>query len=358
MIILLFIVGIAAGAIAAYAMLRRKNDSQPLETALKDMVQRMDGFKDAIANRLSQEVTALRQDMSSQRQELATHLGTNRQALERSGEAVHKQMLEFTAGVTQMSGALKEVKESMKEVASFQDILRTPKLRGQWGEASLEHLLKEFFPQEFYECQKYFKSGEAVDAVLKIPDGKLLPIDSKFPLENFQRMISAEGDADKLKFRKMFLDDAKREIDSVSSKYILPSEGTTDFALLFIPAESVYYEIVNNIKDADVGEYARKKHILLVSPNTFYLTLQILQKWLKDVRVSQQTQEILKRLARIMQDAEKLQDDFRKLGTHLTNAHGSYETSEKRLALMIDRTQRLMGAEETPPVLEEAVRPD
>lgn len=337
-ILLIILVGVIA-SLATFFFARRNTGGGEVKKELNDLMARMDGFKDSLGSRFSQEVGSIRQEM-------ATHLGTNREALERSGQAVHKQMLEFTAGITQMSGALREVKDSMKEVASFQDILRTPKLRGQWGEASLEHLLQEFFPQEFYERQKYFKSGEAVDAVLKIPDGKLLPIDSKFPLENFQRMISAEDEIEKIKFKKLFLDDARREIDSVSSKYILPSEGTTDFALLYIPAESVYYEIVNNTKETDLNEYARKKRLLLVSPNTFYLTLQILQTWLRDVRVSRETKDILKRLSRIMQDAEKLQEDFRKLGGHLTNAKGSYDTTEKRLSLMVDRTQHLLGNEE------------
>lgn len=348
-VIVIVIVAIGLTAAATYIVSRRKNTGA-IDQELKDLMQKIDGFKDALGNRFSQEVHAIRQDM-------ATHLGQNREALERSGANVHKQMLDFTAGITQMSGALREVKDSMKEVASFQDILRTPKLRGQWGEASLEHLLQEFFPPEFYERQKYFKSGEAVDAVLKIPDGKLLPIDSKFPLENFQRIVQSEDEVEKIKFKKLFLDDARREIDSVSSKYILPAEGTTDFALLFIPAESVYYEIVNNTKETDLNEYARKKRILLVSPNTFYLTLQILQTWLRDVRVSRETKDILKRLSRIMQDAEKLQEDFRKLGGHLTNAKGSYDTTEKRLSLMVDRTQHLIGGEEAG-MLEEVKKSD
>ncbi|MDO8558160.1 MAG: DNA recombination protein RmuC [bacterium] len=343
-VILLVVLAVAAGSLASYFLSRRKPAVDAAQE-LKDLLQRMEGFKDALGSRFSQEVNAIRQEM-------ATHLGSNREALERSGQAVHKQMLEFTAGITQMSGALQEVRGSMKEISSFQDILKTPKLRGQWGEAALKHLLDEVFPKESFEEQHYFKSGEAVDAVIKTPDGKLLPIDSKFPLENFQRYMRAETEAEKAASKKLFLEDAKREIDSVSAKYVLPAEGTTDFALLFIPAESVYYEIVNNFKDVDMSEYARKKKILLVSPNTFYLTLQILSRWWKDVRVSRQTQEIQKRLARVLQDAAKLEEDFRKLGGHLTNARGAYETTEKRLSLMVDRTQRIVEGEEKEGLLE------
>ncbi|MDP3963494.1 MAG: DNA recombination protein RmuC [bacterium] len=338
MVIGIVIVAMGA-AIAAMFFIMRPKQGGVVENELKELLQRMDQFKDGMQSRFSEELHRMRQEM-------ATHLGGNREALERSGHALQKQMLEFTSGITQMSGALQEVRGSVKEISSFQDILKTPKLRGQWGEAVLKHLLEEAFPKESFEEQHYFKSGEAVDAVLKTPDGKLLPIDSKFPLENFQRYMQAGTEAEKNAAKKLFLEDARREIDAVSAKYILPAEGTTDFALLFIPAESVYYEIVNNFKDVDMSEYARKKKILLVSPNTLYLHLQIIQRWLKDVRVSHQTKEILKRLARIMQDSQKLQDDFRKLGGHLTNARGSYDTTEKRLALIVDRSERLLGSEE------------
>lgn len=335
------LIGAAIGLLVTL-LLWRLRAGVPSQDALRDLPYRLEDFKDRLSDRFSQELHVMRQ-------ELATHLTGHRDTMERSQQNMQRQMIDFTAGFTEVVQKLQRVEGSMREVASFQDVLRTPKLRGRWGEASLEHLLQEYFPPTLYERQKSFSSGEMVDAVLKLPDGRLLPIDSKFPLENFQRMIGAESEEVRARFQKLFLDDVRREIDDVAAKYIAPQEGTTQLALVFIPAESVYYEIVNNVKDFDVSEYARKRNVLLVSPNTFYLTLQVLLSWLRDVRVSQETKEIVKRLRRVIQDAQLLQDDFRKLGAHLANARSSFEGSERRLTLMTDRALRLIDAPGGPP---------
>ncbi len=225
----------------------------------------------------------------------------------------------------------------MKSVSSFQDIFKAPKLRGIWGEASLEAALNQYFPKERYEIQHYFKSGEAVDAVLKLPNNLLLPIDSKFNWENFEKMVNAETEINKDMYRKQFLSDVKKKIDEIATKYILPSENTTDMALMYVPAETVYYEIINQIKEVDIPSYARSKKVVLISPNTFMLSVSSISHWFRDVQITKQTQEIIKRLGRIVTDSSKLSDSFSKLGKHLTNAQSSFEDSEKRLSLMTDR---------------------
>lgn len=260
--------------------------------------------------------------------------------------AMSEQIFSFTKEATQIREDLKQVQERVKDVSSFQDIFKSPKLRGQWGEASLEHILSQHFPRELYKIQHLFSSGEQVDAVLKLPNGRVLPIDAKFPAENFGKMIEAGGE-DRDYFQKKFVEDVKMKINEITQKYILPSEGTVDFALMYIPAEAVYYEIVNNVgKEFDLANYAWSKKIILTSPNTIYLTLRTVEHWFKDTQVSRQTQEILKRLSKIHQDAEKLMNDFRKLGSHLRNAVSSYDSSEKRLGLFSDRVERLLETKE------------
>lgn len=263
-----------------------------------------------------------------------------------SVKAVYEQISYFTKEATQIREDLKKVQESVKDVSSFQEIFRAPKLRGQWGEASLEHILSQHFPQELYKIQYLFSSGEQVDAVLKLPNGRILPIDSKFPSENFTKMIECRSEDDKYACQKKFIEDVKARINEITSKYIVPSEGTTDFALMYIPAEAIYYEVVNNIgKDFDLNNYAWSKKVILTSPNTIYLTLRTIEHWFKDTQISKQTQNILKRLNRIRQDSERLADDFRKLGSHLRNALSAYDNSEKRLSLFSDRVESLL---ETP----------
>lgn len=266
-----------------------------------------------------------------------------------ASKAMYDQISSFTKESTKIREDLKQVQESVKDVSSFQEIFKSPKLRGQWGEASLEHILSQHFPSELYKIQYLFSSGEQVDAVLKLPNSKVLPIDSKFPSENFGKMIESSNDLEKNGFQKRFIEDVKNRINEIATKYILPSEGTVDFALMYIPAEAVYYEIVNNVgREFDLTNYAWSKKVILTSPNTIYLTLRTVEHWFKDTQVSRQTQEILKRLNKVHQDAGKLMNDFRKLGSHLRNAVSSYDNSEKRLNLFSDKVAGLLEAKETP----------
>ncbi len=258
-----------------------------------------------------------------------------------TSQEMHKQISSFTKEATQIREDLKQVQERVKDVSSFQEIFKAPKLRGQWGEASLEHILSQHFPAELYKKQYLFSSGEQVDAALKLPDGKILPIDAKFPSENFIKMVEGTGN-EKNAFQKRFIEDIKGHIDKIASKYIIPAESTVEFALMYIPAEAIYYEIVNNIgREFDLAGYAMGKKVVITSPNTIYLTLRTVEHWFKDTQISRQTQEILKRLDRVQQDASKLMNDFRKLGSHLRNAVSSYDSSEKRLSIFSDKVERL-----------------
>lgn len=260
-----------------------------------------------------------------------------------TSRTLHEQIRSFTKETTHIRENLREVQEAVKDVSSFQEIFKSPKLKGQWGEASLEHILAQHFPRELYTAQHLFSSGEQVDAVLKLPNGMILPIDSKFPSENFDKMVNAANETEKNFYKKGFLEDVKVQVQSMAQKYIVPAEGTTDFAIMYIPAEAVYYEIINNIsKEVDVAGYAWSKRVILASPNTLYLALRTIEHWFRDSQISTKTQDILRKLGRISQDAEKLMDDFRKLGSHIRNASSAYDVSEKRLSLFGDRVEKLI----------------
>ncbi|MEK7506952.1 MAG: DNA recombination protein RmuC [Patescibacteria group bacterium] len=321
---------IGAGATIVLVWLWRfKKDGQPDQSVLLN--QRLDGM-----------VAAVNQSLRDTIKLVSEQLEQNRQSAERASQTVHKQVEGFTTGLTRLTENLKQVHESVKDVSSFQDIFKSPKLRGIWGEASLEASLGQYFSKDSYTLQHYFSSGEAVDAVLKLPNGLLLPIDSKFNWENFEKMVNADNDLAREQHKKTFFSDVKKKIDEIAAKYILPSESTTDFALMYVPAETVYYEVINNIKEADVPAYARNKKVFLVSPNTFGLSISAIMHWLKDVQLSRQTKEIMKRLERIAVDGRKLGDDFRKLGNYISNAQGAFESSDKRLGLMLDRVENVI----------------
>lgn len=263
-----------------------------------------------------------------------------------TSQAMHRQISSFTKETTEMKKQLEQVQAAMKDISSFQEIFRTPKLRGEWGEANLGHILSEYFPKELCLPNYQFSSGAQVEFALKLPNKKILPIDAKFFSDNFEKMKEAAGEQERAAFQKKLIHDIKLKIEEISSKYILPSENTVDFALMFVPAEAIFYEIMFNLKEEDVANYARSKKVILCSPNTIYLTLRTIVDWFRDTQISRQTQEILKRLNKIQQDSEKLMDDFRKLGSHLRNATAAYDSSEKRLSLFSDKVGRLLEEEE------------
>ncbi len=257
-----------------------------------------------------------------------------------TSKSVSDQVSSFIRETASIKNEMSAMQETVKSISSFQEFFRSPKVRGEWGEASLKHLLQEYFPEDLYETQHRFSSGEKVDSVLKLPDGKLLPIDAKFPFDNFRKMIELEGEERKA-CRKKFLDDVKKRVKEISEKYILPSENTVDFAVMYVPAEAVYYEI-NMSSDSDIAEFARSKKVILSSPNTFYLTLRAIDQWFRDTQITRQAQDIMHRLVRIEKDGEKLNEDFRKLGIHLKNASSAYKSSKKRVTLFDKKVKGIL----------------
>lgn len=258
-----------------------------------------------------------------------------RGSVDSTSKSMYNQISSFTKETVQIREEMKQVQDAMKGISSFQEFFKSPKIRGQWGEASLEHVLGQYYPKELFSIQHYFKSGDIADAILKLPNEKIIAIDAKFPFDNFRLMTEDRS------HEKKFVEDVKKQITDISNKYILPQEGTIDFAIMYIPAEAVYYEI-NMIKDVDLAGFAHSKKVILTSPNTIFLALSAIEHWFKDVQIGKKTQDILKRLARIQQDGNKLYDGFRVLGKHLSNAQSSYDDNEKRLTFLTDRVERLL----------------
>jgi DNA recombination protein RmuC len=273
---------------------------------------------------------------------LQQQMNSMQQRLDAFGDTVSKNLQDSTAQMnTRLDNAAKvvgdlrekvgQIHEVGKAAAELVNILRAPKLRGGMGELFLGDLLGQILPPEHFTLQHRFKSGEAVDAAIKIGQ-KLVPVDAKFPYENFKRVVEAGTESERVTARKQFLRDVKKHVDAIATKYILPDEGTYDFALMYVPAENVYYETI--IKE-DAGEerqlfsYALEKRVIPVSPNSFYAYLQTILLGLRGMKVEERAQEILGTLQRLRGDFERLQENFRVLGKHLTNASGAYADTEK-----------------------------
>ncbi|GAB4026260.1 MAG: hypothetical protein Fur0011_1250 [Candidatus Microgenomates bacterium] len=215
------------------------------------------------------------------------------------------------------TGNFSEIGRSMKDL---QDYLRSPKLRGNIGETVLADLISQIFPKSSYTLQYIFKSGEKVDAIVKT-DAGILPIDSKFPLENFQKIYSEHKPESVATSRRAFIRDVRSHIKAISTKYINPAEGTLDFALMYIPSESVYYEIV---QADDVMDYARGVRVYPVSPSMLYAALQTILLSFEGRRIETRAKEVFILLRSIQKDYLKVSESFGTLGAHLTNAYNKY----------------------------------
>ena len=212
------------------------------------------------------------------------------------------------------AGKFAELSLSMK---NLQDYLRSPKLRGNIGEQVLKDLISQMFPRNSFFLQYTFKTGDKVDAAIKT-DAGLLPIDSKFPAENFQKMMAAENNREKEEAKKEFVKNVKKHISDIAQKYILPEEGTMDFALMYVPSEPVYYEVVN---DVDLTEFARKQRVYPVSPNTLYANLQVILLSFQGKEVEKHSRQIFTLLRAIQKDYGKLGENLSVLNKHINNSY-------------------------------------
>lgn len=246
--------------------------------------------------------------------------------------------------VKEQLGKLQETNKQIilisRDISSLQELLRAPKFRGSMGETFLENLLSQVLPKEHYQTQYRFKSTDTVDAVIRLGE-RLVPVDAKFSLENFQRMVEAPDELVKESFRKKFIQDIKNRINEISSKYILPAENTYDFALMYIPAENVYYEVV--IRE-DIFSYGMSKKVIPVSPNTFYAYLQVICLGLRGLKVEENARVILKSLSALTVETDKFEEDFNILGNHLLNANTKYSDAQKRFEKV---SERLINIQDT-----------
>ncbi|TBR18415.1 DNA recombination protein RmuC [bacterium] len=243
--------------------------------------------------------------------------------------------------VKEQSGKLEETNRSIydigRDISRLQELLRAPKFRGQLGETMLEGIISQVLPKEYYQMQYRFKTSDTVDAVVHL-GGKIIPIDAKFSLENFQKMIDAQDEPLKASFHKKFMQDIKNRVDEIAAKYILPQENTYDFGFMYIPAENVYYEII--VKE-DILSYCISKKIIPISPNTFFAYLQVICLGLKGLKVEENAKEILKNLSTLSLEFARSKEDFNLLGSHLTNAARKYEDTLKRLEKFSDRLNNI-----------------
>ena len=293
----------------------------------------------------------LQQQMSQLQQTVSQRFDSNVHAVTSHLGIITNQITNTTNVVAQVEGKLGQMQQASQQIfdlarqmSSLQEILQSPKMRGGLGEYLLNDLLAQCLRPDAYKIQSPFKNGTIVDAALFL--GKsILCIDSKFPLENFRRMYQSESDAERKTLRKQFLTDVKKHINDISTKYILPEENTLDFALMFIPAENVYYELIVR-DDSNLYEHCLQKKVIPVSPNTFYAYLQVILQGLRGFQISEQAKRILAQLQQVGNDLDRFDIDFTKIGSHVRDAQSSFDRSDLRLQRLKKKVAS-MGTEET-----------
>ncbi len=318
--------------------IKTDSSSQMMWSLMQQQIEKLrEQMSDGLAKNISQ-LTQQQDAINTQLRGITDQV--NRQLQSSSGE-INKRLDnaarvigDVQKNIGELSEASKRIFEVGKDISTLQEILQPPKLRGGVGEQFLGELLSQILPNEFFTLQYSFSSGERVDAVVRL-GGKLVPIDSKFPLDNFKRIIECKSEEERKTYQKAFSRDVRKHVDDIASKYILPLEGTYDFALLYIPAENVYYETIT--KDEASGEekgilnYALKKKVIPVSPNSFFAYLQVIVLGLRGLKIEKDAQRILDSLAGLNKELENFQGDFQLIGKHIANATNKFEDARRRL---------------------------
>jgi DNA recombination protein RmuC len=298
-----------------------------LETIAKSVAQRLDSVTPALQDAIKNSAQITGQMTSDAQTKMADELKNTRDQI---GQ-IQKQL-----GAVQLAG------QQMSETAhTLESILGGAKSRGSFGEVTLERLLEDSLPASQYTSQYRFSSGETADAVILLRDKKLMAIDSKFPLDAFRR-IAAEGE----EARRTFATAVKIHADSIAKKYIVPQEGTLDVALMFVPSESVYYELLQtpDSKGQPLDAYCRDKKVIAVSPNTLYAHLCVIAMGMRGMQIEEHAKRLYANLSGMEKQMGTFTEVFERLGTHLKNAQQSYGEGEKRLEKAQDTLEGLLGA--------------
>jgi len=306
-----------------------------LETIAKSVAQRLDSFTPTLQEAIKNSAQITGQLTSDAQARMAGELQNAREQI----SEIQRQL----GGVQQASAQLSQAAQTIE------GILGGAKSRGSLGEVTLERLLEDSLPPGFYAAQYRFSSGEAADAVIFLRDKKLMAIDSKFPLDAYRR-IAAEGE----EARRAFVTAVKGQADAIAKKYIVPEEGTLDLALMFVPSETVYYELLMSAdgKGLALDAYCRERQVIAVSPNTLYAHLCVIAMGLRGMQTEENVRRLLGSLSGLEKQLEKFAEKFGVLGTHLKNAAQSYGEADKLLEKTQDGLHGMLAPAPSEPLLE------
>lgn len=310
---------------------KSRSRSDPLQhfaVLQRDMGERLDRVTAQLDRRLQENVQAMNESKSF----LAARVSSSERTVREVNSSLGK--------LEQATAALQRTND---EIASFQQMLKHPKVRGSFGEVLLTNLLADVLPHDRYATQFTLpSSGEIADAIIRLQDGYIVAIDAKFPLANYQLFMDERTPERKALARQSFRRDIKKHITDIARKYIAPTEKTLEFAFMYIPIEGVYYEtMVHDPAGESLWEFCLSHKVIPVSPNSFLAYLQTILLGLRGMKIQQQAREILQALNTVRHDFKQFADDFTMVGKHLGNAKNRFDDSARRLDKFSNRLDQI-----------------
>ena len=309
------LIGLAGGALAVRA-LKAERQRDDASVAVRGLEQRLDVINAEMNRTFAQ---ALQQATQSLNGTIGNVRDETRAVREETRAALQQQSLQVTQTLGDLKATNSRILEQSRSLDEFQRMLQSPKLRGDFGEFTLEQMLRDLLPSEQYECQASIGNGR-VDALVRTPYGALC-IDCKFPLDNFRRALHETENGSRDAAMKQFYSDVKGRIKEIADRYVLPPE-TLDVAFMFVPSENVYYEVIGR---PELLTYGREYHVVPVSPNTMYAYIQALAVGFRGMKIQEEAKRVQEMLAQLSTRFDKFQDHFNMVGKHLDNAKSQFE---------------------------------
>jgi DNA recombination protein RmuC len=320
------VLGLVAIAAVVVMTRRLRDDSEPglsegLRLELRAAQQGMQGQVELLARSVGELRSDLSRSLGSTEQQLATQAG-----------ATHRTLTDLSRQLGSLGEQSQRIGELAKDIGSLQDLLRAPKARGGFGELLLERLLHDALPAGAYEVQYTYKDGSRVDAVVRY-SGRIVPIDAKFPNETWNALAKAVDETDRRTKKRAFLQQVRRHIDAVG-RYVSPADGTIDFAVMYIPSESIYYDLVLREEEGepDLRAYCAERKVIPASPNTLLAYLQVVSLGVRGLAMQERTRELQQGVAAVRREFERFVELHDQLGRHLENATKKFDETDRALS--------------------------
>ena len=340
--VLAIVLAVCFIVLAVLIVTRRKPDDTT--TSILQIQQQIESIREQMDKSIDRTTNQINVQLDGINKRVDEAMKANLKALTDSSQTFSSRLESTATAVKSVEGYIGKLEESNKrifdigkDISGLQELLKSPKLRGGLGELMLERLLAQILPSSYFTLQYTFSGGERVDAVIHIGD-RFVCVDSKFPLESFRKMYAADDERTRKSELREFYKSVRKHIDDIARKYIRVDEGSFGFAFMYIPAENVYYETIakdNELADdKSIQAYAMERHVIPVSPNSFYAYLYTVSLGLKGLEIEKNAEEVIGRLRGLSAQLGRFQEEFGVLGTHIRNAQGKYESADKQLTVL------------------------